>query len=128
MNENILFEKILLRETMSEKTAAKKYLKSIKLYPDSRKRSCMYAFLAGNLLYSEDELYTEIQINRKEDINRHIVIYASEVGIYFESGKGKDLPFDEAVIKAFFDGYETAEYMDIGSELNRRGYTRIVAH
>lgn len=27
MNENILFEKILLRETMSEKTAAKKILK-----------------------------------------------------------------------------------------------------
>ena len=51
MNENTLFEKILLRETMSEKTAAKKYLKSIKLYPDSRKRSCMYAFLADHRVY-----------------------------------------------------------------------------
>lgn len=122
-DENTLFDKILLRESMSAKTAAKKYLKSIKLYSDSRKRSCMYAFLAGNLLNSEDELYTEIQINRKEDINRHVVIYASRVGDYFESGKGKDVPFDEAVIKAFLYGYDL-DYMDI---LNRR-YDNIEIH
>lgn len=115
---------------MTEEDAAKEFLESVDLEkivePKDKKEVISDAFISGKLLSKTPKIYTLEDIDNiivNGGMSHSTLYFGDVVGEYYTFYEGKDMPIEEAIIKAFVHGTKCDGYIDVQKRLKQLGYT-----